>query len=100
MIVRVVVTYTSELLLLLATYNRACVDANTVYERMSQTSEYKEQEGHESSVSKEQECTGGSFDLKFSHVEMDAIKEEVDSGETTCQERSPPPMIILQSQIN
>ena len=65
-----------------------------------QTSEYEEQKGHKRSVSEEQECADCSFNLKFCQVEMDAVEEEVDSGETTCQERSPPPMVILWEKIN
>lgn len=61
-----------------------------------QTCEKEEAEDNNEGVSKVKESRGWPLHLQLGEVEVDAVDEEVDSSKATSQERSPPPMVVLQ----
>lgn len=61
------------------------------------TCEQESNEGHDESVAKEEEGVEKAFHLQLWYVVVDAIQEEVEGRETTRQERSPPPVVVLST---
>ena len=64
-------------------------------ESVKPTCSDEEEENNDSSVAKIEQCVHKATHLQFGEEEMHAVKEEVDGSETRCQERSPPPVVIL-----
>ena len=61
------------------------------------TREQEEQEDHDDRVAEVEEGTREAADLCLGVVIVDTVEEEVDGGETRCEERPPPPVVVLQT---
>jgi hypothetical protein len=57
--------------------------------------EKEEEEHHDERVAKVQESARSVVDLKFRRKVMTTVDEEIDGGEATGEETSPPPVIVL-----
>lgn len=59
------------------------------------TCQEEEEKNHDESVSEVEESRRCIFYVQFGDEVVDAVEKEVDGRETTGQETSPPPVIVL-----
>lgn len=67
------------------------------------TSQQEEKKHNDEGVTEIQEGTGCSMNLQLGHKIVNTVSKEVHRGETTGQERTPPPVVVLskvQSSIH
>lgn len=64
------------------------------------TCEEKENQHHDHRVPKVQNGACHARDLKFGKEVINGIHKKIDSCKTACKKGSPPPMIILQKEID
>ena len=63
------------------------------------TRQEEKEENHDERVSEVQESRGGISNIQFGDKIVDAVGEQIECSETTRQEATPPPVIILKNQF-
>lgn len=59
----------------------------------------EEEENHDQRVAKVQEGAGGIVDLQLRRKVVTTVDKEINCGETARQETSPPPVVVLGTQV-
>jgi len=59
--------------------------------------EQKKHKDHDGCVSKVEQSARESSDSQLGHKVMDTVAKEIYGCKTTCQERSPPPVVVLST---
>lgn len=68
-------------------------------EESYRTGQQEEQEHHDQRVAKVQEGRGGVLDLQLGGEVVATVDEQIDRRKAGCQERSPPPVVVLGAQM-
>lgn len=68
-------------------------------EETYRASQQEEQKDHDQRVAKVQEGRGGVLDLQLGREVVATVDEQIDRGESRRQERSPPPVVVLGTQV-
>ena len=70
-----------------------------VYLFLSLTCKKEEYKHHDEGVSEVKKGADKPRDGELRYEVVDAVDEEIDSRESTSQERSPPPVVVLERNI-
>jgi len=63
------------------------------------SSEEEEEENHDKRVAEVEQSGNCALNGQFGHEVVNTVHKQIERGETTCEIRSPPPMIILGAQV-